>query len=588
MSGDAEQLERLRSALAHRYQIKRELGHGGMATVYLAEEPRHARHLALKVLLPHLAATIGADRFLREIKTTAGLTHPHILPLFDSGEADGFLFYVMPYVEGESLRDRLKREIQLPIDDALRIASDIADALGFAHSRQVVHRDIKPENILLEAGHAIVADFGIAKALTDASADVLTATGLAIGTPQYMSPEQAVASPNLDGRSDLYSLACVLFEMLAGDPPFAGSARQAILARKSLESPPRLRTVRETVPVAVEAAIAKALERVPGDRFRTMQQFVDALSTRQPARRSDNRETSIAARSVGEGVETLLPMELKPLDEELDAFGLTHPGKVQRVNQEHFLIFSVMRDASFHQTSLPNGSRLPYKGDRRAFVGMIADGVGRGAWGEEASRLAIEVMAQYLVHTVRSYDTSNEANEQAFLKGLQMAAIQGQANVAQRSWETPGAAGMTSGLTIYVGIWPRAYILHIGSSRLYALVDGQVSEVTKMMRSQQTGDQDVATDPLGTTQAAATAQGGQFEGSLVLPATLTFPQRWGQVGLMCTKGLTKHVPEEQIEKRLKVATSAKQACQELLEDALNAGGTENITMIVARTPNPRQ
>lgn len=588
MSGDTEQLERLRSALAQRYRIKRELGRGGMATVYLAEEPRHSRHLALKVLLPQLAATIGADRFLREIKTTAGLTHPHILPLFDSGEADGFLYYVMPYVEGESLRDRLKRETQLPLDEAVRITADIADALEFAHSRNVVHRDIKPENILLEAGHAIVADFGIAKALTDASADVLTATGLAIGTPHYMSPEQAVASLQLDGRSDMYSLACVLFEMLAGDPPFAGSARQAILARKSLDSAPRLRTVRETVPVAVEAAVARALERVPADRFRTMRQFVAAFSTQQPTRRADKQQLGITEHSVAEDVQTILPVDLKPLDEELDAFGVTHPGKVQRVNQEHFLIFSVMRDASFHQTSLPNGSRLPHKGDRRAFVGMIADGVGRGAWGEEASRLAIEVMAQYLVHTVRSYDTSNEANEQAFLKGLQMAAIQGQANVAQRSWETPGAAGMTSGLTIYVGIWPRAYILHIGSSRLYALADGQISEVTRMMRSQQRSDQDVATDSSGTTQAATRVQGSQFEGSLVLPATLIFPQRWGQVGLMCTKGLTKHVPEEQIEKRLKFATSAKQACQELLEDALNAGGTENITMIVARTPNPRQ
>jgi len=197
----------LADVLRDRYCIVRELGRGGMSIVYLAEEPRHARRLALKVLRPQIAATLGRERFLREIKTTAALTHPHILPLFDSGEADGFLFYVMPYVEGESLRNRLDREQQLPLTDALQITTEIADALGFAHARHIVHRDIKPENILLEAGHAVLTDLGIAKAVTDAGADALADTGLAIGTAQYMSPEQAAGRRQMDGQSEMYSLA---------------------------------------------------------------------------------------------------------------------------------------------------------------------------------------------------------------------------------------------------------------------------------------------------------------------------------------------------------------------------------------------
>ena len=566
MADDTEQLERIRSALVHRYEIKRELGRGGMSTVYLAEETRHSRHLALKVLLPELAATIGADRFLREIKTTASLTHPHILPLFDSGEVAGFLYYVMPYVEGESLRDRLKRETQLPIEDALRITADIADALGFAHSRNVIHRDIKPENILLEAGHAIVADFGIAKAVTEAGADALTDTGLAIGTPQYMSPEQATASPHLDGRSDMYSLACVLFEMLAGDPPFAGTARQSILARKSIEPAPSLRHVRATVPAAVELAVARALERVPADRFRTMQQFVDALSATEPSSRESKKAPGAVPTSAVESLEAEMPIQLKPLEDEVDVFGLTHPGKVQKVNQEHFLIFSVMRDAHYYMTSLPNESRLPRKPERRAMVAVIADGVGRGSWGEQASRLAIEVVTNSMLHNVGSYNTADAGAEKAFLQVLQTAAMQCQANVAQRAWDQPGAQGMATGLVLWVGIWPRAYTLCIGSSRVYGLIDGQLHLLSP--------PPDISRGLLG--------EGSSSPGAVILG------QGWGQVGLMCSKGLTKHVSEEQIQRRLSAATSAKQACEQLLEDALSAGGTENITLVVGRTnPNRR-
>src|SRR5436309_2472880 len=213
---------RLTAALADRYRIERELGHGGMATVYHAEDLKHHRQVAIKVLRPELATAVGPERFLREIETTANLRHPHILPLYDSGEAAGFLYYVMPLVEGESLRDRLNRDKQLPIDDALEIAREVADALGYAHSRGVIHRDIKPANILLERDHAVVADFGIARAVSAAGTEKLTETGLALGTPTYMSPEQSAGESDLDGRSDLYALGCVLYEMLAGQPPFSG------------------------------------------------------------------------------------------------------------------------------------------------------------------------------------------------------------------------------------------------------------------------------------------------------------------------------------------------------------------------------
>jgi len=273
-------LDTLRRALADRYAIERELGQGGMATVYLAEDLRHHRKVAIKVLRPELAAAMGPDRFLREIEIAAQLAHPNILPLLDSGEAHGTLFYVMPYVEGESLRDRLEREKQLPLDDALQIGREVADALSYAHSHGVIHRDIKPENILLESGHAVVADFGIARAVSTAGGARLTETGLAVGTPAYMSPEQASASADLDGRSDLYSLGCVLYEMLIGETPYTGPTPMAILARKLSEPLPRISVVRDTVPAGIEAAIRKALARTPADRFATAAQFGDALRER--------------------------------------------------------------------------------------------------------------------------------------------------------------------------------------------------------------------------------------------------------------------------------------------------------------------
>ncbi len=288
-------IERLNAALEGRYRIERELGEGGMATVYLAEDIKHDRQVALKVLKPELAAVIGAERFVAEIKTTAALQHPHILPLFDSGEADSFLYYVMPYVEGETLRDRLDRERQLAVGEALSITKDVADALDYAHRQGVIHRDIKPENILLHEGRPVVADFGIAVAISAAGGGRMTETGLSLGTPHYMSPEQATAERDLTVRSDIYSLACVLYEMLAGDPPHTGPSAQAILVRILTESPRPVSDTRASVPPHVAAVLAKALEKLPADRFESAAEFRDALD------RTDFTYRSVERRMEGSG-----------------------------------------------------------------------------------------------------------------------------------------------------------------------------------------------------------------------------------------------------------------------------------------------
>jgi serine/threonine-protein kinase len=271
--------ERLRVALADRYRLERELGQGGMATVYLAEDVKHRRKVAIKVLLPELSAVIGGDRFLKEIELTASLQHPHILPLFDSGAADGLLYYVMPFVEGESLRGRLARERQLPVEDAVRIAREVAAALDYAHKRGVVHRDVKPENVLLQDGAALVADFGIALAVSNAGAGRLTQTGLSLGTPHYMSPEQAMGEREITPRSDVYAVGAMLYEMLVGEPPFTGPSAQAIVAKVLTEKAVPASVHRDTVPPHVSAAIHTALAKLPADRFGSAAEFAAALVT---------------------------------------------------------------------------------------------------------------------------------------------------------------------------------------------------------------------------------------------------------------------------------------------------------------------
>src|SRR6266480_2132640 len=271
-------LERLGAALAEHYAIERQVGAGGMATVYLARDLKHDRAVALKVLRPELAAVLGIERFLSEIRVTAHLQHPHILPLFDSGQAGGLIYYVMPHVEGESLRHRLEREKHLPIEEAVALASGVASALDYAHRHGVIHRDIKPENILFQDGEAVVADFGIALALSAAAGSRLTETGLSLGTPQYMSPEQATGDRLIDARSDIYSLGAVLYEMLAGEPPHTGPTVQSVIAKVVRDRPRPLRELRESVPPHVEAAVLKALAKLPADRFQTAAQFVDALA----------------------------------------------------------------------------------------------------------------------------------------------------------------------------------------------------------------------------------------------------------------------------------------------------------------------
>jgi serine/threonine-protein kinase len=278
MTSTADPLDTLRSALADRYTIERELGAGGMATVYLAEDVKHRRKVAIKVLHAELSAILGPERFLKEIELTANLQHPHILPLFDSGSAAGLLYYVMPYVDGETLRTRLAREKQLSVGDAVRIACEAADALEYAHGRGVVHRDIKPENILLQNGHALVADFGIALAVQQAGGQRMTQTGLSLGTPQYMSPEQAMGEREIGPRSDIYSLGAVTYEMLVGEPPFTGPSAQAIVAKVMTSVPVPPRELRKTIPPAAEDAVLTALEKLPADRFASAAEFARALS----------------------------------------------------------------------------------------------------------------------------------------------------------------------------------------------------------------------------------------------------------------------------------------------------------------------
>jgi serine/threonine-protein kinase len=363
----SDALAQLTTALAGRYRIDREVGAGGMATVYLAQDVRHDRRVALKVLKPELAAVVGAQRFLAEIKTTANLQHPHILSLFDSGEVNGTVFYVMPFVDGESLRDRLTRESQLPIDAAVRIAREVADALQYAHGHGVIHRDIKPENILLQGGHALVADFGIALAASTTAGARMTETGMSLGTPHYMSPEQAMGERSVDGRTDVYALGCVVYEMLVGEPPFTGPTAQAIVARVLTEEPRSLTAQRKTIPAHVAAATEIALAKLPADRFATPADFAAALSgtsvsmptgrpaaSRHPSHDGPSRFPPASIALAGALVLTAI----------LAAWGWLRPPKAPDVLRS-YVTFPPSESALLSPVSytlLPNGSALVYVG----------------------------------------------------------------------------------------------------------------------------------------------------------------------------------------------------------------------------------
>ncbi len=359
-----EALDRLKAALADRYRIERELGAGGMATVHLAHDLKHDRKVALKVLRPELSAILGGERFLVEIKTTAGLQHPHILPLFDSGTADGFLYYVMPFIEGETLRDALDRETQLGIDEAVRIAADVAEALDYAHRHGVIHRDIKPENILIHDGRSMVADFGIALAVSAAAGGRMTETGLSLGTPHYMSPEQATAEKDLTPRSDIYSLGVVLYEMLAGKPPHFGATAQQIIMKIVTEDPAPVASLRRSVPANVAAAVGRALEKVPADRFATAKAFVDAL--RDPAFRSVPAGPAAAPRErrwvwqVGAAVGLVAAGML--LGTLLSRPRVAAPGPVARFDVSLPESEALVAAAGVNLALAPGGSRLVYVG----------------------------------------------------------------------------------------------------------------------------------------------------------------------------------------------------------------------------------
>ena len=314
----ATSFDRLSEAVAGRYQLKRELGQGGMARVYLAHDLKYDRAVALKLLRPDIATDVGPSRFLREIQIAARLHHPHILPLYDSDEVEGLVYYVMPYIEGETLRQRLDRERQLPVHDALQIAREVSDALSYAHGANVVHRDIKPANILLDAGHAVVADFGIARAV--GTGDSTTATGHVVGTPAYMSPEQIDGSQYVDGRTDIYSLGCVLFEMLVGEPPFRGSTLTAVIANRLSSPVPSARAFRELVPEAVDAAVRKAMANLPADRFKSAAQFSEALGVSATVGIAVGAASAMVREAVEAKSVAVLPFENMSADPENEYF----------------------------------------------------------------------------------------------------------------------------------------------------------------------------------------------------------------------------------------------------------------------------
>jgi serine/threonine protein phosphatase PrpC len=354
--------------------------------------------------------------------------------------------------------------------------------------------------------------------------------------------------------------------MLAGDPPFTGSVRDVILARKALDAIVPVRTVRDTVPRAVDEAVTRALARVPADRFRSMDEFVTALTTPASAPGPADSSRLAPVPRGQEDYDTSMPMQLKPLLDELDIFGITRPAKGQKVNHDHFLFCSIGRYLSAHQTSLPEETPLPRLGDRQVFLAMVAHGMGRGPWAREASRIALEVLSQYMVHSVRCYHFGDEAHDQAFVDAMRDAANQCMANVAQKARDNPEARGMAAAFSMWVGCWPRAYLLQVGGVRCFRMRGGNLAEV----RSDDPGLADGphaafrSTDPL-------------------TPKVYRLDQSWDSVVLLCTEELTRYVSEEQMQKRLGSVTSSESVCHDLIQDAYAAGATDSITMCLGRT-----
>ena len=368
-----QSLSTLQNALAGRYSFERELGRGGMATVFLARDLTHDRHVAVKVLLPELSVTLGVERFLREIEVGMALQHPRIVGVLDSGQSDGILYYTMPFVDGATLRDRLNREKQLAVDDTIQIAQQVADALAYAHSKGVIHRDIKPENILLDKTGALVADFGIARAVSVAGGETLTRTGMAVGTPTYMSPEQAMGSKDVTPESDIYSLACVVYELLAGQPPFTGPTAMALLARHSLDNVPSLKIVRGTVPDAVEDAILRAMAKVPADRFRSATDFANALTDTEGAAR--RRRDSLKAKAIA--AETVEAPKYEPKRKKTAMIAVAAAAVLALGGAGAWYAMSGGGSASANDLELKKSIAVMYIEDRspKKEMGYLADGI---------------------------------------------------------------------------------------------------------------------------------------------------------------------------------------------------------------------
>jgi serine/threonine-protein kinase len=452
-----EAIERLSAELSDRYVIERELGAGGMATVYLAQDIRHQRKVALKVLRPELAAILGGERFLNEIRTTANLQHPHILPLHDSGEAAGLVYYVMPYVEGESLRDRLLREHQLPLDDAIRIAQEIGDALDYAHRHGVVHRDIKPENILLHDGRVQVADFGIALAVSTAGGDTrMTETGMSLGTPHYMAPEQAMGEKEITPKADVYALGCVLYEMLVGEPPFTGPTAQAIIARVMTEEPRSLTTQRRSIPPYLQAVVWKGLEKLPADRFASAAQFVEALThpgsmalpdAGRGAEAAGTRET----RAIGLLARLSVPLAVVAVvATAIAVWALTRPDPVAPVTRYGLYLPQQQDPAVNGEFEIaPDGSRL-------AFVRIGPSGLSQ-LWIKERERYDATPLQG--TEPIGSFTFSPDGSMIAYTQGGQLKKIPvlgGAAiTLADSVSGNPGLAWLDDGRIVYVQVGAR-------------------------------------------------------------------------------------------------------------------------------------